>query len=89
MKLSIAYPNFIQKIKQFLLGYTHQSTAHIAVMRLCTKDVEIFLHFHAFLAADSGMGSLLTPALTSLKNPTEPPVVKMTELNSMAEVSVW
>ena len=53
-------------------------------MRLCTKDVEIFLHFHAFLQADSGMGSFLTPALTSRKNPTEPPVVRTTELSSMA-----
>lgn len=65
--------------------FTHQSTAHIAVIKLCTKDVEMFLHFHAFLQALSGMGSLLTPALTSLKKPKEPPVVKITELNSIAE----
>lgn len=55
-------------------------------MKLCTKDVAIFLHFQAFLQADSGMGSFLTPALTSLKNTTELPVVKITELNSMAEI---
>lgn len=71
-----------------LLGLTHQSTAHIAVIKLCTKDVEIFLHFPAFLHADSGMGSLLTPALMSLKNTTELPVVKITELNSMVEMFV-
>lgn len=53
-------------------------------MKLCTNDAEMFLHFHAFLPALSGMGSLLIPLLTSLKNPTEPPVVKTTELNSMA-----
>lgn len=54
-------------------------------MKLCTTDVEIFLHFHAFLQADSGVGSLPTPALTSLKNPTDPPVVKSTEPRSMSE----
>lgn len=57
-------------------------------MKLCTNDVEIFLHFHAFLRADSGMGSLLTPVFTSRKNPTELPVVKITELSSMAEMFV-
>lgn len=75
-------------MKLYLLGLTHQSTAHIAVMKLCTKDVEIFLHFHAFLQAESGMESLLTPALTSLKNPMELPVVKITELNSIVEIFV-
>lgn len=69
------------------LKHTHQRTAHIPVITLWTKDVEIFLHFHAFLQADSGMGSLLNPVLTSLKKPTEPPVVKITELNSMTEPS--
>lgn len=64
---------------------TYHSTAHIAVIKLCTNDAEIFLHFHAFLAALSGMGTLPTPVLTSLKNPTEHPVVKTTELNSIAE----
>lgn len=63
---------------------THHSTAHIAVMPLCTKDAEMFLHFHAFLRADSGVGRFLNPVLTSLKNPTELPVVKSTELNSMS-----
>lgn len=63
---------------------THHSTAHMAVMRLWTNDVEMFLHFHAFLRADSGTGSAPTPAFTSLKNPTEPPVVKITEPSSMA-----
>lgn len=65
--------------------FTYHSTAHIAVIRLCTNDAEIFLHFHAFLPALSGMGTLLIPVLTSLKNPTEHPVVKTTELNSIAE----
>lgn len=64
---------------------TYHSTAHIAVIKLCTNDAEIFLHFHAFLPALSGMGTLLIPVLTSLKNPTEHPVVKTTELNSIAE----
>lgn len=64
---------------------TYHSTAHIAVIKLCTNDAEIFLHFHAFLAALSGMGTLLIPVLTSLKNPTEHPVVKTTEPNSIAE----
>lgn len=63
---------------------THHSTAHIPVIRLCVKDVHTFLHFQAFLQADSGIGSLLTPQLTSLKNPIEPPAVKSTEFNSMA-----
>lgn len=63
---------------------THHSTAHIPVIRLWTKDVDIFLHFHAFLQAESGMGSLLNPELTSLKNPIDPPAVKITEFNSMA-----
>ncbi len=48
----------------------------------------MFLHFHAFLQADSGMGSFLTPALTSRNNTTELPVVKITELNSIAAVFV-
>lgn len=47
----------------------------------------MFLHFHAFLQADSGMGSLVTPVLTSLKKPMELPVVKITELSSIAAVS--
>lgn len=57
-------------------------------MKLCTNDVEIFLHFHAFLRADSGMGSLLTPVFTRRKNPMELPVVKITELSSMPEMFV-
>ena len=76
----------LTSLKQFLFSLTHQSTAHIAVIKLCMNDVDIFLHFHAFLQADSGMGSFLTTTLTSLKNPTELPVVKITELNSMAEI---
>lgn len=63
---------------------THHSTAHIPVIRLWVKDVQIFLHFQAFLQAVSGIGSLLTPQLTSLKKPIEPPAVKSTEFNSMA-----
>lgn len=55
-------------------------------MKLCTKDVAMFLHFHAFLRAESGMGSLLTAALTSVKKPKEQPVVTITEPNSMAGV---
>lgn len=55
-------------------------------MKLCTKDVAMFLHFHAFLRAESGMGSLLTAALTSVKKPKEEPVVTITEPNSMAGV---
>lgn len=67
---------------------TYQSTAQTAVMKLCTNDVEIFLHFHEFLQADSGMGSLPIPAFTSLKRATELPVVKITEPSSMAEMLV-
>lgn len=67
-----------------VFGWTYHSTAHTAVMELCTKDVAMFLHFHAFLRAESGMGSLLTVALTSVKKPKEEPVVKITELNSIA-----
>lgn len=76
-----------QKKQRSFFNYSqiYQSTPQIAVMRLCTNDVAIFLHFHAFLRADSGMGNLRTPALISLKNPTEPPVVKITELSSMTE----
>lgn len=73
----------------FLCAVTHQSTAHIAVMKLCTKDVDMFLHFQAFLQADSGMGSLLMPAFISRKNPMELPVVKITELNSMVQMFVY
>lgn len=65
-----------------------QSTAQTAVMKLCTNDVEMFLHFHEFLQADSGMGSLPNPAFTSLKTATELPVVKITEPSSMAEMLV-
>lgn len=68
----------------FFSARTYHSTAHTAVMELCTKDVAMFLHFHAFLRAESGMGSLLTAALTSVKKPKEEPVVKITELNSIA-----
>lgn len=53
-------------------------------MELCTKDVAMFLHFHAFLRAESGMGSLPAVALTSVKKPKEEPVVRITELNSIA-----
>lgn len=65
--------------------FTYHRTAQIAVIKLCTNDAEMFLHFHAFLPALSGMGILLTPVLTSLKKATEHPVVKTTELNSIAE----
>lgn len=58
-------------------------------MELCTKDVAMFLHFHAFLRADSGMGSLLAVALTSVKKPKEEHVVKITELNSIAGKTVY
>lgn len=67
---------------------THQSTAQIAVMKLCTNEVEIFLHFHTFLLVDSGMWSLPIPAFASLNRATELPVVKITELSSMAEMLV-
>lgn len=63
---------------------TYHSTAQIAVIKLCRNDAPMFLHFHAFLAALSGMGTLLIPVLTSLKNATEQPVVRTTELNSIA-----
>lgn len=70
-------------IKNFLTSY--QSTAHVAVIILCTHDVEMFLHFQTFLQADSGVGSFPTPLFTNLKNPTEPPIVKITEPNSIAK----
>lgn len=73
-----------QMILFYLFYQTHHSTAHIAVMKLCTKDVEMFLHLHAFLQADSGTVSIPTAVLTRRKNPTELPVVKITELSSMA-----
>lgn len=53
-------------------------------MKLWTKEVEIFLHFHTFLHALSGIESLLIPQLTNLKKQAEPPVVNMTELKSMS-----
>lgn len=70
-------------IKNFLTSY--QSTAHVAVIILCTHDVEMFLHFQTFLQADSGAGSFPTPLFTNLKNPTEPPIVKITDPNSIAK----
>lgn len=73
----------VSKKKDICPGVTHHSTAQIAVMKLCTKDVEMFLHFHPFLQADSGMGRVRTPALTNLKKPTELPVVRTTALSSM------
>lgn len=75
----------LQSAVVIVFGWTYHSTAHMAVMKLCTKDVAMFLHFHAFLREESGMGSLLTVALTSVKKPKEEPVVKITELNSMVE----
>lgn len=58
----------------------------MAVMKLWTNDVEMLFHFHAFLWADSGRGSVLSPALSSLKKLAEPAVVRTTELRSMSGV---
>lgn len=55
------------------------------VMMLWTNDVEMFLHLHAFLHADSGIGSWPYALFTSWKNPTDPAVVKITEFNSMVD----
>ena len=67
----------------------YQSTAHMPVMILWTNDVQIFLHLHAFLHADSGIGSCPTALFTKRKKTADPAIVKITEFNSMVDWLSW
>ena len=68
---------------------TYQSTAQMPVMILWTNDVQIFLHLHAFLHADSGIGSCPNALFTNRKKTADPAVVKITEFNSMVYWLLW